>query len=128
MKDNICPHLIECRRFVLKHDFEWKCLGKISWNQENCFKKGLLGEKEMRRTPLEWWALTHNRSKNESEIEIMDEGLALENIPAGRSGPVYVKRLKKRIENCKALENVEKYDFVVFVSKKREIVKHRFQK
>ena len=64
-------------------------------------------------------------AKAELEIEIMDEGLALENIPAGKSGPVYVKRLKKRVENCKALEDIRKFDFVVFV---REIVKHRFQR
>jgi len=66
-------------------------------------------------------------AKAEFEVEIMDEGLALESIPAGQTGPVYVKRLKKRIENCKALETINKYDFVVFVSKNREIVKHRFQ-
>ena len=67
-------------------------------------------------------------AKAELEVEIMDEGLALESIPAGQSEPVYVKQLKKKVENCKALENIEKYDFVVFVSKNLEIVKHRFQK
>ena len=71
MKNHVCPHLNECRRFVLRHDFEWKCLGKISWNQENCFKKGLLGEKELRRLPIEWWAF--------KIIETLDKARSKEN-------------------------------------------------
>ena len=46
----------ECKQFILKHDFEWKCLGKISWNQENCFKTKLLGIEERRELPIIWWA------------------------------------------------------------------------
>lgn len=45
----------ECKQFVLKHDFEWKCLGKISWNQENCFKTKSLGIEEMHELPIMWW-------------------------------------------------------------------------
>ena len=60
------------------------------------------------------------------EIELMDEGLALEPISKDSTGPVYNKRLKVRIENCKALENIAKYDIVIFVSKNKEVKKHPF--
>lgn len=56
MKNHECPHLSECKQFIFKHDFEWKCLGKISWNQENCFKSNLIGTKELRELPMMWWA------------------------------------------------------------------------
>ena len=55
MKKHECPHLSECKQFIFKHDFEWKCLGKISWNQENCFKSNLIGTKELRELPMMWW-------------------------------------------------------------------------
>jgi len=55
MKNHTCPHMNECKQFVLKHDFEWKCLGKISWNQENCFKTKSLGIEEMHELPIMWW-------------------------------------------------------------------------
>ena len=55
MKNHECPHLIECKQFILEHDFEWKCLGKISWNQENCFKSNAIGTKELRELPMMWW-------------------------------------------------------------------------
>jgi hypothetical protein len=57
MKNHICPHLNECKQYVSEHDFVWKCSGKISWNQENCFKSKTLGTKDMLRLPVEWWAM-----------------------------------------------------------------------
>ncbi len=56
MKNRECPHLSECKQFVLERDFEWKCLGEISWNQENCFKSNVIGTKELRELPMMWWA------------------------------------------------------------------------
>jgi len=57
MKNHECPHMNECKQFVLEHDFVWKCLGKKSWNQENCFKSNAIGITEMRRLPIEWWGI-----------------------------------------------------------------------
>jgi len=57
MKNRICPHLSECKQYVSEHDFVLKCSGKISWNQENCFKSKTLGTKDMPRLPVEWWAM-----------------------------------------------------------------------
>lgn len=56
MNNHECPHMEECKQLVLKHDFEWKCLGKTSWNQENCFKTKMLGIKEKHELPRIWWA------------------------------------------------------------------------
>jgi hypothetical protein len=56
MKNHECPHMAECEQLVLKHDFEWKCLGKISWSQENCFKTKMLGIKGKHELPRIWWA------------------------------------------------------------------------
>ena len=55
MRKRECPYMSECKQFVTKHDFEWKCLGKYSWNHENCFKNELLG-REKRELPIMWWA------------------------------------------------------------------------
>ncbi len=57
MKNHDCPHLNECKQFVQEQDYDWYCLGKISWNQENCFKTNGKGIIEMRRLPLEWWTI-----------------------------------------------------------------------
>ena len=57
MKNHECPHLNECKQFIQESDFAWKCLGKTSWNQENCFKTNKIGITEMRRLPIEWWAI-----------------------------------------------------------------------
>jgi hypothetical protein len=69
MKDHECPHLSECKQFILKHDFVWKCLGKTSWNQENCFKSNLIGIKEMRRLPIEWWAFKLIETLDKAQLE-----------------------------------------------------------
>ena len=57
MKKRECPHMSECKQFILEHDFTWKCLGKHSWNHANCFKSNTLGVTEMRRLPIEWWGI-----------------------------------------------------------------------
>jgi len=57
MKNHECPHLNECKQFVQEQDYDWYCLGKTSWNQENCFKTNGKGITEMRRLPVEWWTI-----------------------------------------------------------------------
>jgi hypothetical protein len=57
MKNHECPHIGECKRYVIEHDFIWKCLGKISWNHENCFKSKTIGTEDIRRLPIEWWGI-----------------------------------------------------------------------
>jgi hypothetical protein len=57
MKNHTCPHIGECKQFVVEHNFVWKCLGKISWNQENCFKSNALEVKDISRLPAVWWAM-----------------------------------------------------------------------
>jgi len=56
MRNGECPHMSECKQFIQEHDFNSRCLGKTSWNQENCFKTNATGIAEMRRLPIEWWA------------------------------------------------------------------------
>lgn len=56
MKNHNCPHLNECKQFVQEQDYDYYCLGKTSWNQENCFRNNEKGIVEMRRLPIEWWA------------------------------------------------------------------------
>jgi len=57
MKNHKCPHINECKQFVQEHDYEWYCLGKTSWNQENCFESNGRGITEMQRLPIEWWGI-----------------------------------------------------------------------
>jgi len=69
MKNHLCPHLSECKQFIFKHDFEWKCLGKISWNQENCFRLNAIGTKELHELPMMWWAKELLKRWKESKKE-----------------------------------------------------------
>jgi len=60
LKNRECPHLSECKQFIQKHDFDWKCLGEYkSWNQENC------------ELPIMWWGyrLLDNYEKIQSQKE-----------------------------------------------------------
>ena len=68
MKNHQCLHLDECQQHILKHDFVWKCLGKISWNQENCFKSNAIGTKDMFRLPTEWWAMKLIEAGNKEKV------------------------------------------------------------
>jgi hypothetical protein len=55
MKKVECPHLMECKQFIQEQEYNSRCLGKISWNQDNCFKTNGIGITEMRKKPKEWW-------------------------------------------------------------------------
>ena len=57
MKNHDCPHLNECKQFIQEQVYDYYCLGKTSWNQENCFKTNGKGITEMHRLPMEWWTI-----------------------------------------------------------------------
>jgi hypothetical protein len=54
MKNHECPHISECKQFIQEQDFDWFCLGKISWNQESCFRSNLKGKLNVHK-PVDWY-------------------------------------------------------------------------
>lgn len=62
-------------------------------------------------------------SKEKFEVGIGDEGISLEAIKAGETGPVFFPKYKRRAE-VRALENIERFKVVLVVSANLEVVNH----
>jgi hypothetical protein len=71
-----CPHIKECKQFISKKDFDIACLGKIAFNQENCFKTNKMGKTKQPKLPLEWSNsefLNRLRCLTEDELKLLDD-------------------------------------------------------